>query len=204
MNFQPDARSGAHRLWRNVPNAISLARLCATPVLLEAIVAGNQNRFKWLLLGCLLSDILDGFIARVFDARSRLGAFLDSTADMIVAFLGFIGMYVFRADIVAAHWPALAMVLALYLVEAAAALWRYGRISSFHTIMVRVAAYMQGIFVMSLFLWGYVGWILYTMTAVSVLAHMEELVLLYLLPEWKADVPGIYWILSKKSLAAGS
>jgi CDP-diacylglycerol--glycerol-3-phosphate 3-phosphatidyltransferase len=87
-------------------------------------------------------------------------------------------------------------------IEIAGSLWRYGRISSFHTILVRIAAYAQGIFVMSLFLWGYAAWVLYAMTILSAFAYIEEIVLLFLLAEWRADVPGIYWLISGRSMPA--
>jgi cardiolipin synthase len=186
--------------WRWLPNAISSARLLATPILLFAACAKHASVFKWLLLGCLLSDILDGLIARVFNLRSRLGAFLDSTADMIVFLIGVLGLYIFQAKVLAEHWMPLAFVVALYVIEVAGSLWRYGRISSFHTILVRIAAYAQGIFVMSLFLWGYAAWVLYTMTVLSALAYIEEIVLLFVLPEWRADVGGIYCLISGRRL----
>ena len=190
--------------WRHVPNAISSARLLTTPVLLYAALASQADLFKWLLLACMLSDILDGLIARIFHLRSPLGARLDSIADMIVFVIGLFGLYTFQARILAQHWMPLAFIVALYVLEAAGALWRYGRISSFHTILVRIAAYAQGIFVMSLFLWGYVAWVLYTMTALTMLAYGEEIVLLFLLPEWTTDVRGIYWVLSRRRTPAPS
>lgn len=183
-------------LGRQVPNAISSARLMATPVLLGAILLHRQRLFTWLLLACLLSDIVDGLIARIFRLQSRLGAYLDSTADLIVFLLAAAGVYVFQKAFLAEHAAAVIALLAFYLVEVAAAVWRYGRISSFHTILARVAAYAQGIFVMSLFLWGYQAWLFWTMAVVSGAALAEELVLLYVLPEWKADVRGLYWVLS--------
>jgi phosphatidylglycerophosphate synthase len=188
--------------WRHLPNAISCARLLATPILLFAVDTKNLDLFKWLLMGCLVSDILDGLLARVFQLSSRLGAFLDSTADMLVTGIAVLGLYVFRGPVIAEHWMPLALVLILYLVEVCVALWRYRRISSFHTILVRLAAYAQGIFVMSLFLWGYAPWLLYAMTVLSVLAYSEELVLLFLLPEWTANVRGIYWVISRRSTPA--
>ena len=84
------------RWWRHTPNAISGARLLAAPVLLAAALQRNEDLFKWLLLACLISDILDGLIARVFHLRSRTGAFLDSTADMLVVFIALYAVYVFR------------------------------------------------------------------------------------------------------------
>jgi len=181
---------------KNVPNAISLARLLATPVLLGAVLYRRQEFFKWLLLACLLSDIVDGLIARIFRLRSRLGAFLDSAADMLVTLIAVAGIFMFQWEFIAAHSRELLIVLGLYAVEAVAALLRYGRISSFHTILTRIAAYAQGIFVMSLFLWGFRGWIFHPAVALAVLAYGEELVLVFLLPHWQSDVRGLYWVLS--------
>ena len=70
--------------WRQIPNVISSARLAATPVLLYAAIERQAGLFRWLLLACLASDILDGLVARIFHLRSELGARLDSIADMIV------------------------------------------------------------------------------------------------------------------------
>jgi cardiolipin synthase len=183
---------------RQLPNAISSARLVATPFLLYTAITSRAVLFKWLLAACLLSDILDGLVARVFDSRSELGARLDSMADMIVFAIGIFGLFAFQAEVLAEHWVPLALVVGLYVVEAAGALWRYGRISSFHTVLVRITAYSQGIFILSLFWFGYTAWVFYTMTVLSFLAYGEELALLFLLPEWATDVQGVYWVLRRK------
>lgn len=49
---------------------------------------------------------------------------------------------------------------------------------------------------MSLFIWGYKGWIFKPMVVLSILSCSEEFVLLYLLPQWRSDVWGVYWVLS--------
>jgi len=183
------------RLWRHTPNAISGARLLAAPVLLGAALQRNEELFQWLLLACLLSDIRDGLIARVFGLRSRTGAFLDSTADMLVVFIALYAVYIFRRAEVMPHVAAIAVIAGLYTLEAIAALCRYGRISSFHTVLVRVSAFLQGIFVMALFLWGFLDLVFTVMLVFTVAAYVEELALVALLPEWKADVRGLYWVL---------
>ena len=191
-------------MWRQIPNAISAARLLAAPVLLGAVVRGGRALFTWLLLACLLSDILDGLIARVFHLRTRLGALLDSTADMIVLLIAGAGIFVFERSFLKAHGGTVAALGALYLAEAALALLRYGRISSFHTVLTRVAAYTQGIFVMSLFLWGFKGWIFYPMAVLTAAALAEEMALVYLLPQWKSDVRGLYWVAAAARRTRGS
>lgn len=194
-----DARIIAtNRVWRNIPNAISLARLLATPVLLGAVLLQRQELFKWLLLACLVSDILDGLIARAFNLRSQTGASLDSIADWLVAWNMVAGLFVFQRTFLAAYYGEILLILGLFATEAVAAILRYGRLSSFHTILNRIGAYAQGIFVMSLFIWGYKGWIFKPMIVLSILSCSEEFVLLYLLPQWRSDVRGVYWVLSGK------
>jgi CDP-diacylglycerol--glycerol-3-phosphate 3-phosphatidyltransferase len=184
------------RLWRNSPNIISIARLCATSVLLASVLLNRADIFKWLLLACLLSDILDGLIARTFHLTSKLGASLDSIADIVTMFMGLLGILVFQQSFVSGHYPELLLVVVFYFAEVIASFWRYGKVSSFHTLLDRIAAYMAGIFVMSLFLWGYHGWLFHLTVLVYFVGLSEEMVLIYLLPEWQSNVGGIFRVLS--------
>lgn len=64
-----------------LPNLISLARLLLVPVSVDMIAA---RRWPWALAIFVIagvSDALDGWIARRFDLRSELGAYLDAIAD---------------------------------------------------------------------------------------------------------------------------
>ena len=185
-----------HPIWRNTPNAISIARLCATAFLLAAVFQHQIDLFKWLLLACLLSDILDGLIARTFHLTSKLGAALDSGADMLTMLIGFVGVYFFQRAFVDEHFAGLVIVAAFYVAEMFAALVRYGKLSSFHTLLDRAAAYAGGIFVMSLFLWGYQSWLFQLTVLVYVVSLTEELMLICILPEWKADVGNIFRVLA--------
>src|ERR1035437_4279685 len=139
--MQEDQPLAPGRLWRNVPNAISIARLIATSVLLASVVLHRVELFKWLLLACLVSDILDGLIARLFHLTSKLGASLDSTADILMMLIGMLGLLVFQRPFVSAHYRELLVVAVFYVAEVIASLWRYGKVSSFHTLLGRVAAY---------------------------------------------------------------
>jgi phosphatidylglycerophosphate synthase len=196
--------NGGRLDWRaiggNVPNAISFLRLAAAPVLLAAVLNARQALFAWLLLACLVSDIVDGLIARGFEMTSQLGARLDSAADMAVFAAAMLGIFVFQGDFVSRHYAAVLCVVGLYVVEVAGAMWRYGRISSFHTVLTRMSAYAQGAFVMSLFLWGYSPTLFRAAIAVSLLAYTEELAIVWMLSEWEADVRGLYWILARRRL----
>jgi CDP-diacylglycerol--glycerol-3-phosphate 3-phosphatidyltransferase len=66
-------------------NALTLARLLATPVMVALVIATGPS--SWLLVGlwfvCSSSDFFDGVIARRY-GTTRSGAFLDPLADKFV------------------------------------------------------------------------------------------------------------------------
>lgn len=179
---------------RHLPNALSSARIAAAPVLVVLAAHGALGPFTWVLVVALLSDIADGLIARAFGLQSKLGALLDSIGDTLLLFASIYGMWVFHRHILEAHWVAGALVVGAWVTENIVALVRYGRLSSFHTYVSKVAGYLLGIFIGVLFVFGFQPWLLYLAVAVSVLGNLEELVLLALLPEWRADVRGVWWV----------
>lgn len=64
-----------------VPNLITLARLLAVPLAVWLILDERFAAAFWVFIAAGLSDALDGYIAKHFDSRSRLGALLDPLAD---------------------------------------------------------------------------------------------------------------------------
>ena len=64
-----------------IPNAITLARLFAVPIAVWLILDGRYALAFWVFIAAGVSDALDGYIAKRFDSRSRLGALLDPLAD---------------------------------------------------------------------------------------------------------------------------
>src|SRR6266446_2935940 len=65
----------------NLPNLISLARLLLVPLAIWLILGGSYLAAFWIFVAAGISDALDGFIAKRFDRRTRLGALLDPIAD---------------------------------------------------------------------------------------------------------------------------
>ena len=65
----------------NIPNLISLGRLFAAPVSVWLILDGKMTEAFWLFIAAGISDAVDGFIAKRFNAETALGKFLDPLAD---------------------------------------------------------------------------------------------------------------------------
>lgn len=75
-----------------VPNVISLIRLLLVPVVGVLIVQGHLVAAFVVLVGAGASDWLDGVIARRFNQTSRLGKFLDPSADRLFIFVTIVGL----------------------------------------------------------------------------------------------------------------
>jgi cardiolipin synthase len=67
-----------------LPNFITLLRLAALPFFLVAISDGRFGIALAIFVAAGLSDGIDGFLARRFDMRSALGAYLDPIADKLM------------------------------------------------------------------------------------------------------------------------
>jgi cardiolipin synthase (CMP-forming) len=74
-------RSGMLRPELNLPNLITLARLFCVPFAIWLIAEERYGAAFWVFVGAGISDALDGYIAKNFDRRTRLGALLDPVAD---------------------------------------------------------------------------------------------------------------------------
>lgn len=79
-----------------IPNLITILRFLLVPCVVYALLTGEWG---WAFTGFVVagvSDGVDGFIARHFNQRSKLGAYLDPVADKVLlvsvfVVLGFLG-----------------------------------------------------------------------------------------------------------------
>lgn len=67
-----------------IPNALSLARIAVLPLVLLDLLEGRFGRALVFLLLIGASDWFDGYLARVLDQRTLLGAVLDPIGDRVV------------------------------------------------------------------------------------------------------------------------
>ncbi len=191
-----EANNSKHSWW---PNAISLARLLSVPALLWLAWQGRAELFAALLIVSLASDLLDGWIARRLNAVSRLGALLDSVADISLTLTILLGIWILH-PLVYQHdgWIIYSLVSAWFLAHCAS-VWRYGRLASFHTWLIRIGIALFNLFAVILFLFHYFPGLLYVSASLSFLGVIEHFMLLALLPEWTPNIPGgIFSVLKQR------
>lgn len=68
----------------NLANLITVGRLLMVVPLVWLIVAENLLAAFWLFVVAGISDALDGFVAKRFNARTNLGSYLDPLADKVL------------------------------------------------------------------------------------------------------------------------
>jgi CDP-diacylglycerol--glycerol-3-phosphate 3-phosphatidyltransferase len=181
----------------NVPNALSVYRMVALPFIVYAIVAGNKQLYITLLSINLITDILDGLIARTFKLETELGARLDSFADMGTYAMAFTGMIVLEKEFVSEHSFEFLLIIGLYVLPQLISLIRFHRPTSFHLYSSKTLGYIQGIFIFTYFVFGYTGWYFYFMVVASALVYLEALVIITLIPALRSNVKGIYFMLKE-------
>lgn len=76
----------------SLPNLITLSRILLVPVIVWLLVTGRMQAAFVLFVLAGVSDAIDGFIAKHFDARTELGAYLDPLADKLLLVTVFIAL----------------------------------------------------------------------------------------------------------------
>jgi len=73
-----------------IPNFITIIRIILTPIFVIYIINDELISGLIVLIISGLSDGVDGFVARVFNQKSKLGAYLDPLADKIILISAFV------------------------------------------------------------------------------------------------------------------
>jgi cardiolipin synthase len=186
----------------NVPNALSVYRMLALPFIVHTIATGNKQLYITLLSVNLVTDILDGFIARTFKLETELGARLDSFADIGTYAMAFSGMIILESEFVSEHRVAFLVIIGMYLLPQLISLVRFRRPTSFHLYSSKTLGYIQGIFIFTYFVFGYTPWYFYFMVAASLVVYSEALVIIILIPQLRSNLRGIYFMLKEKGRVA--
>lgn len=98
MASQPNFRASL-----TIPNLITLARILLTPLFIIFLIQGRYRQALVVFLLAGLSDLADGLVARVWQQKSPLGAYLDPLADKLLMSSSFVALSV--AKVIPAWLP---------------------------------------------------------------------------------------------------
>jgi cardiolipin synthase len=74
----------------NLPNLLSILRILLIPLFLLLMIKRKTPEALIVFLFAGLTDVLDGFTARVWHMKTKIGAFLDPAADKLLMTASFI------------------------------------------------------------------------------------------------------------------
>ncbi|MDQ6969244.1 MAG: CDP-alcohol phosphatidyltransferase family protein [Mariprofundus sp.] len=77
----------------NIPNVLTLGRILITPFIIYAIIEHQAVLALILMAVAGITDMLDGAIARYFNQRSTVGAYLDPMADKLLLISTIVTLY---------------------------------------------------------------------------------------------------------------
>lgn len=175
---------------KHIPNLISLGRLAGTFILVWAAWQEMTSAIGWLLLTLFLSDWLDGWLARRYAWTSRLGATLDSVADIALTLGSLFAIWIHHRYVFEEYGWIPGSVVGLWLIVHIISIVRYRRLSSFHTRFIQFGIVVWALFAISLFLIGFQSWLLYFAGLVCFVGGLEYLLMIMLVKEWQPDLPG--------------
>ncbi len=173
-----------------LPNALSAFRILAAPVLLALAWRGAQGPFVVLLIAALLSDVVDGKVARWLGQCSDFGARLDSWGDLATyTTVPVCGLWLVP-EVARAEAPFVVLVVLAYLVPIVVGFLKFRALTSYHTRGAVIGAYLLGGAAVVIFLGG-PAWPLRVAAVVIALAELEELAITAVLRAPAINVRGL-------------
>jgi CDP-diacylglycerol--glycerol-3-phosphate 3-phosphatidyltransferase len=194
----------AHRAWRvAVPLALTTGRVALAGVVL-AVAHGSQSgaAFVACLTLAVLSDVLDGVLARRLGVSSPRLRRYDSAADVAFYLAALWAVWVVRPEVVADYAWGIGTLLALEVACQAVSLARSGRPPATHAYSAKAwGLCLFAAFVAVLGFGAAAGW-MDAMIAVGCLADLEVLAIMLVAPPPAVDVPTVLHAVRRRRAAA--
>ena len=181
----------------NIPNMMTSYRLLVIPLITYFIVTKQETLYAIFIVINVVTDFLDGIIARRFKMETAIGAKLDSFADNFTFLFALIGFLVFKMEDFRPHLISLFIFVALNLLTVVVSLIKFGKFPSFHGYMTKIGGYIDFIFFVSLFSIGFSTPLYFLMVFWGITGALEHLAIQMIIPEMRSNVKGIYWVVKE-------
>lgn len=166
-------------------------------------LAGHRDAFFVLIIISMVSDLIDGPIARWLGQDSEIGARLDTIADACTVLAALAGLFIFERETLRPELPWLYLFLASYAAAAVACLAKFGRLPSYHLYLSKIAASSAGAFIVWLYLVGYARPFFLAIVGLGVVANCESLLATLRLKRFRADIGSLLLLSVRESEGEG-
>ena len=162
---------------------------------------GKERYFLWLAIAALLSDVLDGALARRLGASSETGRLLDSWADLLIALVSFAGATLLWPDTMREEAGYFALVLAALVIPNAWGLLRFRRLLGYHTLSAKGSGVLLAVGAVLLFI-GLTPIPFRVAAFVELAVAAEYIAISLILPQWNGEMKSAWhaWRLRRESV----
>jgi cardiolipin synthase (CMP-forming) len=164
---------------RSLPNAFTILRLVLLPAMWVLALREMNVLLGWSIVFAWVTDALDGYFARRFDASTRLGSLLDSVADGLLAVSIAAWLVLLRPEFFREHAVLILIWLALGTASWLVGWIRFRRIADLHLYSAKTANFLGFFFAAYLLMaQRYPRPLFYLVIGVCILAALETLLAL--------------------------
>jgi CDP-diacylglycerol--glycerol-3-phosphate 3-phosphatidyltransferase len=151
---------------------------------------GKARVFLVCLVLQMLSDTLDGILARRLNQVSEIGAKLDSWADFAMYLSIPLCAWWLWPELIRAERPFLIASLVGYLVPIAFGFLKYRQLTSYHTWVSKLSSVLIPMGLLTLFCGG-PSFAFHLAAVILIVSSLEEMLITALLPNWRPNVPSV-------------
>ncbi|HUJ44589.1 MAG TPA: CDP-alcohol phosphatidyltransferase family protein [Opitutaceae bacterium] len=183
-----DKPRNLRRQLNTLPNFLSLLRLACAPLLVIAVVATGSRPWFWSLFGgMLLTDALDGFLARRLHAVSDLGRRLDSYGDYATVGATVAGVWLLWPAVMLQEWRWIAGAFIACFAVTVYGLVRWRIVLGYHTLLAKFLGFLlPATLTVMLLGWSVIPF--HFAVILQVMAAAEEFTIALLLPGYSGAV----------------
>ncbi len=177
---------------KTLADLLTIYRIAAAPVAATLAVIGYRDAFFILIIISLITDLVDGPLARWSGENTETGAKLDTIADGCTLLAGVLGLYLFEITNLRPELPWLGLFLVSYCIAALACLARFRTLPAYHLYLSKAAALCSGLFFVWLYVAGYSQQFLVALVGIGLLANLESLAVTLRLKHFRSDVRSVF------------
>jgi CDP-diacylglycerol--glycerol-3-phosphate 3-phosphatidyltransferase len=179
----------------NIPQLLILFRFLLAPIILGlAYFLGNEAKLIIVVLMYLglLSDILDGIIARKQNISSATLRRLDSQVDMIFWFSIGLSTWILYPALISNNSWSITAILAMELACYAISLVKFKKETCTHAFLSKLWGLSLLAAFTSLIGFNYAGWAFQLAIVLGLISHIDRILITLMLPKWTHDVPSAF------------
>ena len=187
-------KNGEGSVIPKVADLLTVYRLAAAPVAAWMALQGNRDAFFVLIIISIVSDLVDGPIARWLGQDLEFGAKLDFIADASTVLAAILGLYVFERDVLRPELPWICLFLASYVAAAITCLAKFGGLPAYHLYLSKTAALCAGPFLVWLYVVDYSRLFFLAVMSLGTLANFESLLATLRLKRFRSDIGSLFFL----------